>query len=83
MEPCSEEISYEKAYIEPHPTEKLDWLSAEFETAHGKIVSSWNKQENMWRYTIDTPVNAEIVISGKRFQVLPGKYVFYSDLSVK
>lgn len=71
---------YEKVCIAPHPDARLDWLKAELETRHGKIVSLWKKEENTWRYEITTPVDTVIVIAGKEYSVTAGTYYFYSEI---
>ncbi len=69
---------YEKVRIAPQPDPRIDWLKAEFESRHGRIVSYWKKEEDFWRYEITTPVEAEIVIDGKVHRVFAGSYIFYS-----
>ena len=71
---------YEKVCIAPHPDARLDWLKAELETRHGKIVSLWKKEENVWRYEITTPTDTVIVIDGTEHSVTAGTYYFYSDI---
>ena len=70
---------YEKILIAPHPDIRLDWLKAVLETRHGKVTSEWKKEENFWRYEINTPVDTAIVIDGKNYQVKAGSYCFYSE----
>jgi alpha-L-rhamnosidase len=70
---------YQKAIIAPIPTERLDWLKAELDTRNGKIVSYWRKEQDYWRYEITTPVETEIVISGRSYKVQPGTHYFYSN----
>lgn len=71
---------YEKVCIAPHPDARLDWLKAELETLHGKIISLWKKEENIWRYEITTPTDTVIVIDGTEHSVTAGTYYFYSDI---
>ena len=70
---------YEKIRIAPLPDARLDWLEASLKTRHGVVRSRWQKQEGMWRYDIDTPVETTVVIAGKEYPVDKGKYVFYSN----
>ena len=70
---------YEKVIVAPHPDEQLDWLEAELKTRHGTIRSGWRKQEASWRFDIETPVDAEIIIHGAAHSVKAGGYCFYSD----
>ncbi len=69
---------FEKAVVAPVPNERLDWLRAELNTAHGRIVSSWKKTDSLWRFDIQTPVETEIVIGGAHHSVKPGSYCFYA-----
>ena len=71
---------YEKIRIAPLPDTRLDWLEASLRTRHGLISSRWQKQEGMWRYEINTPVETTVVIAGKEYRVEKGKYVFYSEV---
>ena len=71
---------YEKVRIAPIPDKRLDWLEAVLETRHGFIRSHWQKQGDLWRYEIETPVDAVIVIAGREYQVPKGLYVFYSSI---
>ena len=72
---------YEKVAISPIPDKRLDWLKATLDTRHGFISSEWRKQNDLWRYDITTPVEAEITIAGKTYHVNAGSYCFYSELS--
>ena len=70
------EPGFARARIEPHPDARLDSLCGVFDTVHGRIRSAWKHTEGGIRYEIDTPVPAEIVISGKTYQVEKGSYLF-------
>ncbi len=72
-----EHPGYERVLIEPKPTKKLDWLSAEINTKYGKIISKWTKEEKGWRYDITTPVETEICIDSKKYIKKAGSYIFY------
>ncbi len=71
---------YARVTIAPHPDRRLDYLKASLETRHGLIRSEWKKADGMWRYEIETPVEATIVIAGKAYTVAKGIYTFYSAL---
>lgn len=71
---------YEKVCIAPQPDARLDWLEAVVDTRRGRVSSKWYKQDDVWRYEISTPVEAEIVIAGKTRHVAAGNYVFYSKM---
>ncbi len=78
--PVEEYPGYEKVRIAPIPDKRLDWLEAELETRHGMIRSTWKIEDALWRYEIETPVAAEIVIDGKEYPVEKGSYLFYSKI---
>lgn len=71
---------YTSVTIAPLPDARLDWLRAELDTRCGHIRSFWTKEDSLWRYEIDTPVSADIIISGKTYHVDPGSYCFYSEM---
>ena len=79
ISPIEEFPGYERVQIAPTPDSRLDWLEAVLDTRHGRISSKWQKEENAWRYTIQTPVQARIRIGDKLYTVEAGSYVFYSD----
>lgn len=69
---------YQRALIQPLPDKRLDWLEASVRTRQGLICSRWEKQDKKWRYTIDTPVDATIIIAGRTYHVSKGSYIFFS-----
>ena len=69
---------YEKAIIAPHPDVRLGWLKASLETRHGRIRSEWKQTGGLWRYEIETPVDATITIGSISHTVTKGTYTFYS-----
>lgn len=72
---------YERVRIAPRPDVRLDWLEASVETRRGLVRSAWKKQDGMWRYEIETPVAADIVIDGEARQVEKGSYIFFAPFS--
>ena len=68
--------AFEEVLIAPKPTDKLDRLSATFESRQGKITSKWYHLDGKIRYEIETPVKSKIVIDGKTYTVNAGKYIF-------
>lgn len=68
---------YEKVKIAPLPDSRLDWLEASLQTRCGLIRSRWEKQDDLWRYEIQTPVDALIVIDGREYSVSRGSYLFF------
>lgn len=67
---------FEKIVIAPHPTKKLDHLSAKIETKYGVVSSAWYKNGDTFRYEITTPVSATVIIEGCAREVEKGSYVF-------
>ena len=69
---------YERVRIAPLPDKRLDWLKATVNTRQGTVASLWRRENDLWRYEITTPVEAEIVIDGVSHTVAPGSYLFFS-----
>ncbi|MBQ7761562.1 MAG: family 78 glycoside hydrolase catalytic domain [Clostridia bacterium] len=67
---------FEQVTIEPHPTHKLDYLSASIDTKYGKISSKWYHENGKVKYKITTPVSAIVIIDGKAHKVEKGEYTF-------
>ncbi len=81
INPVEDAAGYERVRIAPMPNESLDWLDVSLKTRKGTIRSAWNKQGESFRYTIHTPVDAEIVIAGKKHLVAAGSYIYYSPIN--
>jgi alpha-L-rhamnosidase len=67
---------FEKILIAPHPTKKLDHLSAKIETKYGVVSSAWYKNGDTFRYEITTPSPTTVIIDGREIEVEKGSYVF-------
>ena len=70
------EPGFARVRIEPRPDPRLNSLSAVLDTVHGRIRSAWRHTENGIRYEIDIPVEAEVILNGKRFTLPAGRYLF-------
>ena len=57
-----------------------DWLSCSYQSRFGMIRSEWKKQDGMWRYEIETPVNAVITIDGQTHTVGKGRWIYFSKI---
>lgn len=68
---------FETVRIAPQVTPSLEWIEAELETRHGLVKSAWNWQEGKVRYTIETPVHAEVIIGETTYQLEPGSYILW------
>jgi alpha-L-rhamnosidase len=73
---------YKKIKFSPLPDSRIDWLEGALETRSGFVRSRWEKQDDMWRYEIETPVDATIVINGKEHFVKSGRYIFYDEIKL-
>ena len=69
---------YARIRFAPQPTDRLAWFGASIDTRHGLASSRWTKTENGWRFDITTPVEAEVVLPGKRLSVPAGSHVFFA-----
>ena len=70
------EPGYAAVRIAPQPDPRLNSLCAVLDTVHGRIRSAWKYTDTGIRYEIDTPVPAEIILSGKTMHVKKGRYLF-------
>ena len=71
---------YEKISVAPLPDARLDWLSCSYQSRFGMIRSEWKKQDGMWRYEIETPVDAVITIDGQTHTVGKGRWIYFSKI---
>ena len=76
IKPCEEKPAFEKIVIEPHPTDRLEWLSGTLCTKFGKITSKWYRENGKIRYEITVPKSAEIIIDGVTHKVKKGTHLF-------
>lgn len=67
---------YERAIIAPVPNKALGTLDVAFESRNGRFESSWYYEGDTPHYRIVTPVATTILVSGRRFEVEAGEYVF-------
>lgn len=75
-----EKAGFESVVIEPHPTRRIEWLEAEYDSVNGKIVSKWTNTDKGIKYEIKTPVPARIMLNGQVHTVDAGEYEFMSKL---
>lgn len=78
ISPLEEAPGYQKVRISPIPDERLGWLKCSYQSRHGLIRSEWSRQGDFWRYEIETPVDAVILIDKKTREVSKGTWLFYS-----
>lgn len=72
------EPGFRKIRIAPMPTKHLDYLEAAIDTRQGRVSSKWERVEDRVRYTIELPVEGEIVLNGKSRIVPAGYYTLWS-----
>ncbi len=56
------EPGYRQLLIQPHPTEKLDYSKAAFESMYGTIKSGWERRNGKIIVTVEIPVNSRAAI---------------------
>ena len=54
---------YKHILIQPHPTKKLDYSKASFESAYGMIESGWERKESKIQVKVKIPANTTATIS--------------------
>ncbi len=68
---------FSKVYIEPKPDVRLQWLEASIETRNGRICSKWIRENQGFRYELETAVPAELRLGESRYEVGPGRYCMF------
>ena len=76
IKPSEEKPGFEEIVITPHPTDKLEHLSATLCTKYGKIVSKWYHENGKIRYEITVPKSATVIIDGACHKVKKGTHKF-------
>lgn len=80
IRPMEDFPGYEKVNFAPIPDSRLDWLKASLDTRHGLVRSEWKKEDTLWHYEIETPVDAVVTIAGAQYEVKKGVHIFYSSI---
>jgi len=70
------QAGFAKIHFAPRPDARLGRLSVRYNSAAGGIASQWWYDGDEVRYRIETPVDAEAVIEGKRYSLTPGTWEF-------
>ena len=76
IQTVDEKPGFEEIVIAPHPTNKLEHLSARIDTVRGTVSSAWYRCGDTFRYEITTPSPATIIIDGVARRVDKGSYIF-------
>lgn len=53
---------YKHIIIQPHPTEKLEYSKASFESSYGTITSGWERKDNRIIVTVRIPANTTATV---------------------
>lgn len=70
-----EHPGYESVLFHPHVTDRLDGLSAEIETRHGTVSSSWRHENGKTVYEFVSPGEATAIINGEKIKLNAGKSI--------
>ena len=76
---------YARVVVEPRPGGDLTWAEAEHRSPHGPVRSSWRRDGNLLRLTVDVPpgTRAEIRLpDGRVTRAAPGNHRFTSAVPV-
>jgi alpha-L-rhamnosidase len=57
------EPGYKQILIQPHPTKKLDYSKASFESSYGTIASGWERKDTNLIVTVKIPANTTATIN--------------------
>ena len=69
------EPGFAKISIAPKPDARLGELRAEYQTSYGKVSSYWVYADDRIRFEITSPVDAEVTIDGRKYELTPGSYL--------
>lgn len=58
----TQEPGYRKLLLQPHPTKKLSYARAAFESPYGKIASGWERKDGKIIVTVSIPANTEALV---------------------
>lgn len=58
----TQEPGYRKLLLQPHPTQKLSYAKASFESPYGKITSGWERRDGKIIVNVSIPANTEASI---------------------
>ena len=74
---AEDQPGFETLLYAPKADKRLGWLSARLNTRHGLIQTLWRWEGNGFRYELDTPVPARVVLQSGEREVAPGHYIFW------
>ena len=69
----------QKIKIQPYPDRRLGYIKASYDSPLGKIDSSWEYRDEIFKLTVTIPANTEadvIMPDGERYKVGQGVHVF-------
>jgi alpha-L-rhamnosidase len=53
---------YRDLLLQPHPTKKLEWSKASFESVYGKVSSGWERKDGKIIVSVEVPANTRATI---------------------
>jgi len=56
------EPGYKKLLLQPHPTSKLSYAKASFESPYGKVISGWERKNGRIIVTVRIPANSQATV---------------------
>jgi alpha-L-rhamnosidase len=71
---------YKNLLIQPHPTDKLGYVKATYESSYGIVASGWERKDSRTIYTVNIPANCTAKII---FPVKPSSSVTEGGKPVK
>lgn len=95
IQPREDAPGFRSFRLQPRPSRRLQWAKASFDSPVGRIESSWEYKDGIFRYCCSVPFDAEAeltlpfdgetCINGDRtedrsFHLTPGRYVFEQKL---
>ena len=62
IQPDPSAVGFDKIIIQPQIVSDVTWVKAHYNSAHGKIVSEWKRDENSFNLDITIPVNSTALV---------------------
>lgn len=79
IQTMEEKPGFAKIMFAPLTDDRLEHLSASLDTKYGRIRSEWKKEDGVWRYEIETPVDGVVKIGDTVHEISRGSYIFYGE----
>lgn len=56
---CGDAAGFKRFLVKPYIDERFTWVSMEYDSVRGKILSGWKKTDEGYLFTVEVPFDAE------------------------